>query len=53
MQSFVNEWLFTLSAVMTLTLVGWPLTVLFRDGRRFVVLLAPMIGLITLPLLWA
>jgi hypothetical protein len=51
MQSFVNEWLFTLSAVMTLTLVGWPLTVLFRDGRRFVVLLAPMIGLITLPLL--
>jgi hypothetical protein len=53
MIGFTAEWLFTLSAVALLALVGWPLTIPFQDDRRFAILLAPMFGLITLPMVVA
>jgi hypothetical protein len=53
MIAFTAEWLFTLSAVALLALLGWPLTIPFQGERRFALLLAPMFGLITLPMVVA
>jgi hypothetical protein len=50
MTSFAVEWLFTLSVVAILAVVGWPLTIPFQSDRRFAILLAPMFGLIALPM---
>jgi hypothetical protein len=51
--NFAAEWLFTLAATATLAWVGLPFTIPFRDDQRFSLLLAPMLGLITLPMVVA
>lgn len=50
LSGFAAEWVFTLLAVATLALVGLPVAIPFRGEHRFLLLLAPMLGLITLPM---
>jgi hypothetical protein len=44
------EWAFTISALLVLALAGAFVLAPFREGRRFVLLLAPMCGLLVLPI---
>jgi len=50
MTVFLVEWAFTLAALLVLALTGAFVLIAFRQGRRFVLLLAPMCGLLVLPL---
>ena len=50
MTVFLVEWAFTLAALLVLALAGGFVLPAFRQGRRFVVLLAPMCGLLVLPI---
>ncbi len=50
MTVFLVEWAFTLAALLVLALAGGFVLPAFRQGRRFVLLLAPMCGLLVLPI---
>jgi hypothetical protein len=49
MAVFLVEWAFTFAALLVLALTGGFVLTAFRQGRRFVMLLAPMCGLLVLP----
>jgi hypothetical protein len=49
MAVFLGEWAFTFAALLVLALAGGFVLATFRQGRRFVLLLAPMCGLLVLP----
>ena len=49
MAVFLVEWTFTFAALLVLALTGGFVLAAFRQGRRFVLLLAPMCGLLVLP----